>query len=54
MDFYDDTKWCTRCRKYVRYMRSLDTCHCVHCDRRVRLFSRRDLRAFHRSSTPVA
>ena len=52
MDSFDETKWCNRCRKYVHYLRSLDRCYCVHCDRKVRLFSRSDMDKFRSAPVP--
>jgi hypothetical protein len=51
MDFYDDTKWCPKCRQYVQYMRSLHTSFCVRCDGKVVVFNRQDMQRFH--DTPV-
>jgi len=45
-DFYHDRKWCEGCGQYVPYLRALDSCYCVECRRRVRLFSENDRRLF--------
>jgi hypothetical protein len=46
MDFYNETKWCPKCRTYVRYVMSVNRSYCVGCGGPVRLFSREDLERF--------
>jgi hypothetical protein len=48
---YSETKYCPRCRRYVRYLMALHESYCVHCDTKVRLFSDEDMNKFKR--TPV-
>jgi ribosomal protein L33 len=48
-DFFQDKKYCPRCRDYVRYLQSLDSSFCVECGAKVRLFSSADKRAFLKS-----
>lgn len=45
-DFYAETKWCPRCKDYVRYLMSVDYSYCVHCGGKVRLFSDEDTQRF--------
>lgn len=47
-DYYRDTKFCLVCGEYVRYLTSLEDSHCVHCGKRVRLFSAGDMDTFRR------
>ena len=47
IDFYREKKWCEKCRNYVRFLMSIDHSFCVHCGSQVRLFSKKDLEAFH-------
>ncbi|MBM3987678.1 MAG: hypothetical protein FJ294_06950 [Planctomycetes bacterium] len=46
-DFYSDRKFCAHCNKYVHYLLSLQSSHCVECGQEVRLFSERDWKQFH-------
>ena len=48
-DFFQDEKYCPRCHAYVRYLQSLESCFCVECGAKVRLFSAADKRAFLKS-----
>ncbi|MGB0951782.1 MAG: hypothetical protein ACPG31_01025 [Planctomycetota bacterium] len=45
-DFFKDTKYCSRCHDYVRYLQSVDASFCIDCGGKVRLFSAADKRAF--------
>ncbi len=45
-NFYAETKFCNRCRDYVRYLQSLAGAYCVECGAKVRLFSRQDFNQF--------
>jgi hypothetical protein len=45
-DFYQDARYCLRCRGYVPYLTSPNGAFCVHCDSGVHLFSPDDRRAF--------
>ena len=47
MNYYDDVKWCPKCKRYVRYMMSLHTSFCVNCDSKVIIFNRKDMKRFH-------
>ena len=49
-DFYEDLKYCERCKEYRHYLQSPEGCFCVECGRKVRMFSRPDQAAFARSS----
>jgi len=49
MPYYEEVKWCTRCRKYVRYLLSLKGSYCVDCGSEVCLFSKKDLQEFKRA-----
>ncbi len=49
MNFYSDFKWCEKCRKYVLYLVSLDSSHCIYCDAKVVVYNRADLKRFHRT-----
>ena len=40
--FYDETKWCDDCGKYVNFLLSLDHSFCVECGSKVRLYSSED------------
>ena len=44
--FYNETKYCTRCADYVRFLRNLEASYCVHCGSKVKLFSAKDRRSF--------
>ena len=46
-DFYNDTKFCPTCDRYVRYLMSIEHSYCADCGDRVRLFSEKDWKAFH-------
>jgi hypothetical protein len=41
-NFYNETKWCDSCGKYVHYLLSLDHSFCVECGGKVRLYSETD------------
>ena len=45
-DYYQDARYCLRCRAYVAYLSSPHGAFCVHCDGGVHLFSPEDRRAF--------
>lgn len=45
-DYYQDRRWCLRCRAYVAYLSSPGGAFCTHCDSGVHLFSPEDRRAF--------
>jgi hypothetical protein len=45
-DYYQDKRWCLRCRAYVAYLSSPRGAFCTHCDSGVHLFSPEDRRAF--------
>jgi len=49
MDFYGERKYCPRCRRYVRFLMSTNHSYCVHCDQKVQIFSKEDLKKFHKS-----
>jgi len=49
MESFDERKYCSRCRRYVRYLTSLNQSYCIHCDSKVVLFSKKDMRDFHKS-----
>ena len=49
MTYYDETKWCKRCKQYVRYLLSLKGSYCVHCGTEVVLFNRKDLSEFRKT-----
>jgi len=42
MDFYSEMKFCTRCKKYVRYLMSVHNSYCSECGEIVTLFSKED------------
>lgn len=44
--YYTETKYCPKCRDYVRYLRSMQACYCVECGSKVHLFSLEDRKAF--------
>jgi len=46
MDYYSETKWCPKCKTYVRYMMSVDGSYCAECGGPVRLFNKEDLDRF--------
>lgn len=46
MDFYTETKWCTTCKTYVRYIMSVNASYCVHCGATVRMFNPEDSQRF--------
>jgi rRNA maturation endonuclease Nob1 len=46
VEFYAETKWCEACRRYVRFLMSIDHSYCIDCGGRVRLFSRADRARF--------
>jgi hypothetical protein len=52
MPYYEEVKWCARCRKYVRYLLSLKGSYCVDCGAEVCLFSKKDLQEFKRALKP--
>jgi len=52
MPYYEEVKWCARCKKYVRYLLSLKGSYCVDCGAEVSLFSKEDLREFKRALRP--
>lgn len=41
-NFYNETKWCDDCGKYVHFLLSLDHSFCVECGGVVRLYSKDD------------
>jgi hypothetical protein len=41
-EFYNEQKWCEQCKRYVRFLMSVNHSFCVDCGSRVRLFSRDD------------
>ena len=43
--FYDDTRYCPQCGKYVTYLLSTEAAYCVHCGARAAVLSAADLRA---------
>ncbi|MDA0667444.1 MAG: hypothetical protein O3A95_02130 [Planctomycetota bacterium] len=45
-DFFKESKYCSRCHDYVRYLQSLDASFCIDCGAKVRLFSAADKRTF--------
>jgi len=47
-DFERDTRYCSRCRVYVRYLLSTSKAYCVECGESVRLFSQPDRDLFNR------
>lgn len=47
IEFYKETKWCEECQAYVRFLMSVETSFCVECGSKVRLFSQKDMEAFH-------
>ncbi|MCB9881689.1 MAG: hypothetical protein H6832_00800 [Planctomycetes bacterium] len=47
IDYYKETKWCEQCQGYVRFLMSVETSFCVQCGSKVRLFSKKDMEAFH-------
>ena len=47
IDFYKETKWCEHCETYVRFLMSVETSFCIDCGAKVRLFSKKDMDAFH-------
>ena len=49
MNFYSEKKYCGRCKRYVRYLMSVESSYCVHCDGKVQLFSKSDLKKFHKA-----
>ena len=44
--FYTETKFCSRCDDYVRFLQSVQACYCVECGSKVHLFSVGDRKAF--------
>ncbi len=48
-NFYSDTKYCTRCAEYVRYLQSVHESYCAECGAKVKLFSSADRKSFLRS-----
>lgn len=49
MEFDHEKKYCDRCKRYVRFLTSLNQSYCVHCDGKVTVFSKKDMKAFHQS-----
>ncbi|MCA8958069.1 MAG: hypothetical protein KDC87_18480 [Planctomycetes bacterium] len=47
-DYENDKKWCEKCKRYQRYLMSVDRSYCVDCGSEVRLFSKEDAVAFGR------
>jgi len=47
IDYYNERKWCEQCCEYVRFLMSVEKSFCVQCGHTVRLFSKKDLEAFH-------
>ena len=45
-DFYQETKWCTKCNGYVRYLMSVNQSFCADCGTPVKLFNKEDLARF--------
>lgn len=45
-DYYNDRKYCQRCRDYVAYLQSMEHSYCAVCGGQVRLFSEDDWAAF--------
>jgi len=52
-DYYQESKYCSRCDLYVRFLQSTEACFCVECGAKVQLFSPQDKRAFQSSLRPV-
>ncbi len=44
--FYEDSRYCAACRRYVTYLASPLAAYCSTCGEAVRLFSPRDLEQF--------
>lgn len=42
MGFDEEFKWCTKCKKYVKYLQSSDSSFCILCGSEVILFSEED------------
>lgn len=49
MDFYNERKWCKKCKKYVRFLMSDTYSYCIHCDHKVYLFNHSDMIKFKKS-----
>ncbi len=45
-DYYNDTKFCPTCEKYVTYLMSIHASYCTTCGGEVRLFSKEDWENF--------
>ncbi|HPF15197.1 MAG: hypothetical protein H6830_12730 [Planctomycetes bacterium] len=52
IDFYNDTKFCPKCMRYVRYLMSIHTSYCTECGGEVRLFSKEDWEEFNHGVVP--
>ena len=48
LDYYNDTKYCPQCDRYVTYLRSLHDSYCTECGSAVKLFSEKDWAEFQR------
>ena len=49
MNFYNEYKWCRKCNRYVHFLLAVEHSYCIHCDNRVLLFNKEDLKKFHLS-----
>ena len=49
MDGYNEQKYCDKCKRYVRYLTALNQSYCIHCDGKVTVFSKKDMKSFHKS-----
>jgi len=45
-NYYDEMKYCQDCKRYVRFLMSVNYSYCVDCGGRVRLFSNEDAERF--------
>ena len=54
LDYYGESKWCPKCRDYVRFLMSVNHCYCIDCGGQVRLFNKKDWVAFHKNLEATA
>ena len=53
MDFDHERKYCDQCKRYVRFLTSLNESYCVHCDGKVTVFSKKDMKVSLVNDGPV-
>lgn len=53
-NYYEDRRFCSTCRSYVRFLLSPNAAYCTDCGGSVRLFSPGDLVDFRRSLSSKA